>query len=73
MKDGEGSRALFLELAARGVCVRAGAVPDSLSPDEAGKLLGRVRADRAGLREILAGRGDKDLKAVLGEAGKGGA
>lgn len=61
------ARALYLELAARGVCVRTGAVPDSMPPEEAGELLGRVRASRAGLREILADRRDQDLEAVRRE------
>lgn len=62
------ARALYLELVARGVCVRTGAVPGSLSREEAGKLLRRVRANRAGLREVLvADRRDADLEAVRKE------
>lgn len=67
------ARALYLELAARGVCVRTGAVPDSLPREETGTLLERVRANRAGLREVLVDRRNPDLKAVRSEAREGGA
>ncbi len=61
------ARALFLELAARGVRVRTGAVPCCVPPHEAGELLGRVKANRAGLREVLVDRRDPDLEAVRQE------
>ncbi len=63
----DGARALYLELAARGVCLRTGAVPGSIPPREAGTLLARVEANRAGLREVLANRRDADLEAVRRE------
>jgi len=72
MPGAASARALYLELAARGVCVRTGAVPGSMPCEEAGELLGRVRANRAGLREVLAERGDADLEAVRSEARGGG-
>lgn len=61
-----------LELVSRGVCVRTGSVLDSMAPDEAGELLGRwrSRASRAGLREVLADRGDADLEAVRAEGSR---
>jgi antirestriction protein ArdC len=62
--------ALYLELAARGVCVRAGAVPDSMPGEDAGKVLGWVKANRAGLREILKGGQDPDLEAARAEGSK---
>lgn len=57
-RRGTSARALYLELAARGVDVRTGAVPESMPPDEARVLLGRVRANRAELREVLVDRRD---------------
>ncbi|MDP9480171.1 MAG: hypothetical protein M3R38_31675 [Actinomycetota bacterium] len=65
----DASRALYLELAARGVCLRTGATPNSMPPCEAGELLGRVRANRAGLREVLVDRRDPDVLAVRQEGG----
>jgi hypothetical protein len=41
--------------------------------EEAGELLGRVRANRAGLREVLAERRDADLEAIRSEAREGAA
>lgn len=64
------AHALFLELTARSVCARTGAVPCCMPPHEAGELLRRVRANRAGLREILVGRRDPDLEAVRQEGGQ---
>ncbi len=63
------ARALYLELCARGVCVRTGAVPDSMPPEEAGALLGSVRANREGLREVLEDRRDPDILAIRREGG----
>lgn len=62
------ARALYLELAARDVCLRTVRVPDSMPEGVAKSLCERVTADRAGLREvILASRQDEDLKAVKSE------
>ncbi|MDP9479648.1 MAG: hypothetical protein M3R38_28960 [Actinomycetota bacterium] len=64
-----GSRAFYLELAARGVCLRTGRPPDSMPPREAGELLGRVRADKKALREVLMDRRDPDVRAMGQEGG----
>lgn len=63
------ARALYLELAAHGADVHTGAVPDSMPPDEAGVLLGRVRVNRAGLREVLKDGHDPDIAAIRWEGG----
>lgn len=61
------ARALYLELAARGVCLRTGRVPDSMPEGAARRLWERVRVDRGGLREVLVDRLDPDLEAVRRE------
>lgn len=45
----------------------ARAVPDSMPREEAGELLGRVKANRAGLRAVLVDHRDEDLDAVRKE------
>ncbi len=66
----DASRALYLELAARGVCLRTCRVPDSSMPEGvARRLWERVRADGAGLREVLVDRRDPDVRAVNQEGG----
>lgn len=65
----DASRALYMEFAARGVCLRTGATPNCMPPCEAGELLVRVRANRAGLREVLVGRRNPDVLAVRQEGG----
>ncbi len=63
------ARALYPELAACGMNVRTGAVRGSLPKDEAGALLGHVRSNRAGLREVLQDRRDPNLEALRREGG----
>ncbi len=61
------ARALFLELAALGIDLRTGAVPElRLSCAEIAQLMRRLRQSREGLREVLVA-GDADLEAVRGE------
>ncbi len=61
------ARALFLELCALGIDLRTGAVPDlRLSCAEIARLMRRLRENREGLREVLAG-GDAGLEAVRRE------
>ena len=62
------ARALYLELAARGVCLRTGRVPDSMPESVARMLWERVRTDRKGLREVLVDPSDPDVLAVHQEA-----
>ncbi len=61
----DASRALYLELAARGVSLRTGRVPETA----ARRLWEHVRADGAGLREVLVDAHDLDVLAVRREAG----
>ncbi len=63
------ARALYLELAAHGVCFRTGRAPVTLAREEIPDLLARVQANRAGLRAVLLGNpdGDGDLDAIGGE------
>ena len=65
------ARALYLELAARGVCLSTRRVPASMPEAVAKSLWERVRANGAGLREVLRDPRDPDLLAVRQEAGKG--
>ena len=69
MKPRGGSRALYLELAARGVCLSTRRVPASMSEAVAKSLWERVRANGEGLREVLRDRRDPDLLAVRQEGG----
>ena len=64
------ARALYLELSARGIDVfTTGGVPKlELSCTEIARLMQRVRENRVGLREILAGEADPDVQAVRREA-----
>jgi hypothetical protein len=45
-------------------------VPDSMPGEDVGKVLGWVKANRAGLREILKGGQDPDLEAARAEGSK---
>jgi len=61
------ARALYLELASHGLCLRTGRVPATLPKSVAKSLWERVKANRAGLREVLVNRRDPDLEAVRRE------
>ncbi len=63
------ARALYLELASMGICMKTGEVPPSLnlSERELMMLKARVGAYRSGLVEVLAGE-DADALAIREEA-----
>lgn len=63
------ARVLFLELAARGVNMRSGQVPDGLSAADAGLLMRRVRTNRDGLRKVLKEWHNPDVLAIKQEGG----